>query len=113
MPNINERRKNPRVEIIWPIDVDTDQGTIEGEMRNISNSGLYTYCEELLQLHQIYHFTIYPHNRVEMEITGKVVWSESYDLNDKPVRFCLGIQIIEISDEDRKFIYYLTKPSEE
>jgi len=111
LPNKNERRKNPRVEIIWPIDVDTDQGTIEGETRNISSSGLYTYCEEPLQLNKIYSLVVYPHNRVEMGVTGKVVWSESYDLDDKPVRVCIGIQIAEISDEDRMFLYYLSKTS--
>jgi len=42
-----------------------------------------------------------------------VVWSESYDLNDKLVRLCIGIKIVEISDEDRMFLYYLTKTSEE
>lgn len=113
MPNKDERRKNPRVEIIWPINVDTDQGTIEGETRNISSSGLYIYCEEPLLLNKLYRLVVYPHNRVEMEVTGKVVWSESYDLKDKPVRVCIGIKTVEISDEDRMFLYYLTKTSEE
>ena len=111
MPNNDERQKNHRVDIIWPIGVDTDQGTIEGETRNISSAYLCIYCEEPLQLNKIYRFAVYPHNRVEMGVMGKVVWSESYDLNDKPVRVCMGIKIVEISDKDRTFLYYLTKTS--
>lgn len=112
MPNKHERRENSRVEIIWPIDVETDQRTIEGETRNISSSGLYTYCEEPLQVNKIYRLAVYPQNRVEMGVSGKVVWSESYDLDDERVRFGIGIEIIEISDEDRMFLYYLSKNSE-
>ena len=111
MSNKDERRKNPRVKIIWPIDVETDHGTIEGETRNISSSYLCIYCEEPLQLNKIYRLAVYPHNRVEVEVMGKVVWSESYDLKDKPIRVCIVIKIVEISDKDRMFIYYLTKTS--
>ena len=95
MTNKIERRKQERINVRWPITVFTDKGTIEGETRNISVSGMYINCKVPLSLNESYRVSITPPNHQNIELTCKVVWSDLYGIG-----FCF----VEVPDEDRHLL---------
>ena len=103
MSNRVERRKHDRIRVRWPITVLTGHGTIEGETRNITVDSIFICCEEPLRLNEIFPMSISPPNHQMIEVTGKVIWSDLYAVDDRNTAFGTGICFVKISDGDRHF----------
>ena len=103
MADTIENREYPRIEARWPITVSTDEGTIKGATRNISVDGICIHCEKPIRLNEIYPMSILPPNHQIIELTGKVIWSDFYGIDDKDTAVALGVSFVEISDEHRHF----------
>lgn len=99
--NTEERRKHPRFEVNWAITVFTDGGAVEGEAINISLEGLSICCEEPLPLKKMLRVTIAPPHHPIIQISGEVVWSDLYGMDDEKTTIGMGVCFVEISDEDR------------
>ncbi len=99
-----ERRKHPRSEVRWPVKILSDHGTIEGETRNISFDGIYICIDEPLRLNEKLRMAISPPNRDSIGVTGKVIWSDVYGLDEQETAFAIGMSLFRISRKDRKFI---------
>ena len=97
------KRKHDRIRVRWPITVLTDHGTIEGETRNITVDGIFICCEEPLQLNEIFSISISPPNQQTIEVTGKVIWSDFYAVDEENTAFGTGICFVKISNRDRHF----------
>jgi len=97
-----ERRKNPRVEVSWPITIVAETGTIEGEIRNISVDGLLVFCEEPLRLNEVYRMSILPGKHHAIGVSGKIVWADAYCMDEDKAAFGVGICLVELTDEDRE-----------
>lgn len=104
MADRTESREHPRIEARWPITIITDQSTIEGETRNISVDGISFFCEKPIRLNKIYRMSISPPNHQIIELTGKVIWSDLYGVDDEDTAVALGVCFIKISNDDRHFI---------
>lgn len=104
MASRTERRKEPRIEVRWPVAVLAEHGTIEGETRDISVSGLAIFCDEPLRLNELYRMSISPPNHPAVGVSGKVVWSDLYGIEDDDTTVGMGICFVEISEEDRKYL---------
>src|SRR3990172_11136039 len=63
--------KNSRSEVRWPVRILSDQGTIEGETRDISFDGIYICVDEPLRLNEKFRMAISPPNRQAIGVTGK------------------------------------------
>jgi len=98
-----ERREHDRIRVRWPITVFTDRSTIEGETRNVTVDGIFICCEEPLRLNEIFPMSISPPNHQTVEVTGKVIWSDLYAVDEKNTAFGTGICFVKISDGDRHF----------
>ena len=96
-----ERRKQERIELQWPVTILADYATIEGETLNISLDGIYIRCEEPLLLNENYRMSILPPNHDAIEILGKVVRSEFYGMGEDNSTFGMGVCVVEISDEEK------------
>jgi hypothetical protein len=96
-----ERRKHPRKEVIWPISIIAEYGTIEGKIRNITVDGLFIVCEEPLRLNETYRMSITPGKHHAIGVTGKVVWADAYCMTEDKSAYGIGICLIQITDEDR------------
>ena len=99
-----ERRKTPRKEVSWVINIFADYGTVEGEIKNISPEGLMIFCEEPLRLNEIYRMTILPTDGKAVGIQGKVVWADAYCMDQDNTAFGMGICLVEISEQARKYL---------
>jgi hypothetical protein len=99
-----ERRGHDRIEVRWPITLFTDHGAIEAETRNVSVDGIFICCEEPLQLNEICPMSIEPPDHQTIDVSGKVIWSDFYAVDDRDNAFGTGICFVEISDGDRHFL---------
>lgn len=100
MNDFIEKRKTPRVDVRWPIKVITDDGQIEGETVNISLDGMEISCDDPLPFNEVLSISIEPLNQSVIMLSGKVVWSDNYGMDDGK-SFAVGVSFLEISDEDR------------
>jgi hypothetical protein len=98
-PKIPEARR-------WPVRILSDQGTIEGETRDISFDGIYICMDEPLRLNEKFRMAISPPNRQAIGVTGKVVWSDMYALDEEETPFAMGMSLVKISRKDLKAIEY-------
>ncbi len=104
MESNNERREQSRVEIIWPITVFTDKGMIEGETVNITLDGIHIRCDDPLPMDNTFRMSILPPHHQAIGVTVKVIWSDLYGLDDSEGTYGVGMCLVEISGEDRRFL---------
>jgi Tfp pilus assembly protein PilZ len=107
LANISERRKNPRIEAKWPVILITDRGEFAAKTTNITVDGLFVKCNQQLILNEVVRMSIKPPDHDAMEMSGKVIWSESYFANSKNIIYGVGICFVEIADRDWRFFEHL------
>jgi len=99
-----ERRKHQRRQVTWPVNVFTDHGTIEGETQNISTDGVFISCDEPLALNENYRIGIIPPDHQIIDITGKVVWSDLYGIDENNTAVGMGLCFVELPNFDHNFL---------
>ena len=99
-----ERRKHKRRQVTWRVNVFTDHGTIEGETKDISPDGVFISCEEPLALNENYRIGIIPPNHQIIDVTGKVIWSDLYGIDENHTAFGMGVCFLEIPRNDHNFL---------
>lgn len=104
MGNGTERRRHVRVKIDWPVKVFADHGTVEGEAKNLSSEGIFLCCDEPLRLNETFRMSLSPPNHDAVGLTGMVIWSDLYGLDEKNIPVCMGISFIQVTDKDREVI---------
>jgi hypothetical protein len=104
MATTRERRKQRRSKVRWPVRILSEHRTIEGETRNICFDGIYICCDEPLRLNERFRMAISPPNRGSIGLTGRVIWSDMYGLDDEETAFAMGLSLVKISKRDRKHI---------
>lgn len=104
MSNETERRKHHRIKARWPISVLLDQDIVKGETINITVDGVLISCEEPLRMNEILRMSINPPHHQAIEVTGKVMWSDHYAVDEQNTTFGMGICFVKISDVDRHFL---------
>lgn len=102
MPINIEGRKYRRVKVRWPIEIVADQGTIQGEVKDITATGIFIQSKG--QLHQNgVHRMFIKASQKSIETQGKLTWSnldDNDDNNDKGGFSGMGIYFVRISDSD-------------
>ena len=101
---MDERRKQQRIDINWPVEIFVDDRPIEGEVKNITPKGLFICCEEELHLKEDFRISIFPPNRESINVVGKAIWSDFYAIDDQNIPVCVGMSFVKISPEDRHFL---------
>jgi hypothetical protein len=98
-----EKRREPRVEVNWPISVFMDNNTIEGTTKDISLNGICIQCKSPFPLEENIPISMFPPRCKPIKLVGKAVWSDSYalnmDNNNAPV--CIGLSFVELPARDR------------
>ena len=99
-----EKRRAKRNDVRWPVSVESEHGTIQGETRNISLNGVFVRCDEPLRVNEDFRMAIIPPDRQAIGLTGKVVWADMYGIDGEENAFGMGVCLVEIAKEDRKFL---------
>ena len=102
MATRTERRKHARSSVRWPITVVSDHGNIPGETRNISFDGVYIRCDQPLRINENFRMAITPPDQHAIGVTGKVIWSDFYGIEDDDTAVGMGVCLVQISARDRK-----------
>ena len=104
MTSNTERRKQARISVRWPITIITDQGTAEGESRNITASGIFVHCHEPLTKEKIYQIIVKIPKQNPIVVKGKVVWSNLDGLDENTSFPGMGFYFLQLSKEDKEFL---------
>jgi len=95
-----EKRNFARIEVQWPAKIITEEGSVEGEARNISAEGvfiLFTHAMGNLSPTKTYRLLMNPAGE-EIVVIGKLVWSKLDILPGK------GFCFVEITEGDRALL---------
>jgi hypothetical protein len=100
----SERRKAPRINVSWPVTLITSEGTIEGESRNITPSGVFIHCKKKLPENEIYQMILKLPNGKQIVVKGQMMWSNLNGREDTGVLVDMGFSFIKMSDQDQKVL---------
>jgi c-di-GMP-binding flagellar brake protein YcgR len=103
MEDQGDRRSSERIEVQWPVSVETDSGPIEGETINISEGGVAICCDEGLPLDEVMKMSIMPPDYRIIEVSGQVSWSDLCGIDDQNKAVGLGLCFMEIAESDRQY----------
>ncbi len=95
-----ERRTNLRHHVQWPVSIITGEKTIDGSTLNITTEGMSISCDEPLPLNEFFRFYIIPPAHENIDVTGKIVWSDLYGVDENDTSFGMGICFVKISEKD-------------
>lgn len=103
-----ERRLHPRILVKWPVVVETPQGPLEGETKDISVDGVFIFCAKEAEIGGNFPILLKPSEQRTISVVGEKIWSGSFTIDNKTV-FGMGVQFIHISPEDRNYIAVLVE----
>ena len=98
----DQKRLSFRIEVEWPVIIETAGGPVEGKTRDISAGGAHVRCGEHLHLNEQVDMTITPTGGEPLKVAARVIWSDSKDESDRPR--IIGVKFTQISTEDRRYI---------
>jgi hypothetical protein len=106
-----EKRQHPRVDINWPVSIETTYGTIEGEVKNISLGGAFICCKKPLQLRKVFRMTMIGPENESLIATAQVAWSNANVPEEKVVNRGMGVRFINMSDRHIELVRQITQGS--
>ena len=98
-----EGRQHQRGNVSWSVTIQTEEGTIERATYNISPDGAFIRGLSPLELHEVVDMTISGPDH-PITVKAKVVWSSSQVPPKEDMPRGVGVEFINISDEDREII---------
>jgi len=98
-----ERRQHQRGKVSWPVTIQTEEGTIERATYNISPDGAFIRGLSPLELHEVVDMTFSGPDHL-ITVKARVVWSSSQVPPKEDMPRGVGVEFINISDEDREII---------
>lgn len=93
-----EKRKHPRVNVNWRVSMETPDGMVEAEIRNISLGGAFICCKKPLPLGKVFPLTMIGPNDEPVIATAKVAWSNVNVPDEKVVNRGMGVRFIKMSE---------------
>jgi hypothetical protein len=76
-----EKAKHLKIKSKWPITIVTEQGGIDGELRMVTDAGIFIHCDKPLRNNETYRIVIRPSPKLSVELKGKLILSNP-DSND-------------------------------
>ena len=99
-----EKRCRPRIPVDWSVVVQTPQGSIEGEAKDISVGGAFIRYSEEADLNSELRIVLKPSQQKSISLTARKVWASNFNIDGKAVFSGVGVRFTDISPEDREFI---------
>jgi len=99
-----DKRKDPRTDVNWPVSIETPEGAIAGEARNISLSGAFICCQKPFPLKKIIRFTMTGPDNESILVTAQVVWSNVHLPDAKVVNRGMGVRFIKPSERHLQLV---------
>ncbi len=106
------QRKHPRTNVHWPVSMETSDGIVEAEVKNISLGGAFICCEKPLPVGETFRLTMKVPDNEPIEATAKAVWSNLHIPKEKVIHRGMGVQFIKMSDRHIQFVRKIFNESE-
>jgi len=111
--NIGEQnRKHPRADVNWAVSMETSEGDMEAELKNISLGGAFICCKRPLPLGEIFRLTLMGPDKDPVTATAEVVWSNVNVPNEKVINRGMGVRFIKMSDRHIQLVRQLFRESD-
>ena len=107
-----ERRKDPRANINWPVSIETSNGPIVAEVKNISLSGAFICCKKPLPLREVFRMTMIGPDNEPVIATAQVVWSNVNVPEKKVINLGMGVRFIKMSDRHIQLVKQIFQGSD-
>jgi uncharacterized protein (TIGR02266 family) len=91
-------RQHPRTDVSWPVSMETSEGTIKAEVKNISMGGAFICCEKPFPIGEMFDVTMVGPDKEPVIATAKVVWSNANVPDNKVINRGMGVRFIKMSD---------------
>ena len=98
-----EGRQHQRGKVSWPVTIQTEEGTIERATYNISPHGAFIRGLSPLELHEVVDMIFSGPDHL-ITVKARVVWSSSQVPPKEDMPRGVGVEFINISDEDREIV---------
>lgn len=106
-----ENREHPRVDIHWPVSMETPDGTTKAEVKNISAGGAFICCEKPLPIGEMFRLTMTGPDNEPVDATAKVAWSNANVPKDKVINRGMGVRFIKMSDRHIQLVRQICQES--
>jgi hypothetical protein len=97
-----EKRTHPRFEFRWPASIETPEGGVPVETKDVSMGGAFILCEKPWPLNEEFRVTLQIPNQDPLTLTAEVVWSNCNVPADKVVNRGMGIRFVRNTPEVRQ-----------
>ena len=97
---VNENRSDQRVGISWPVSLETVNGIIKAETKDLSRSGAFVKCSKPLLPGENFRITIEIPDQEPLVLNSEVVWSNGGFPEEKVVTRGMGIRFLKNLDKD-------------
>ena len=98
----DQKRLSFRINVEWPVTIETARGSVEGKTKDISAGGAHIRCTEYLQLNEPVSITIETPNNESLRVAATVIWSDNKDMSNRPR--VIGVKFTDISPVDRVYL---------
>lgn len=105
MPAFEERRRNHRTAIEWPVVVKTGQGFVGGVTVNVSADGVSVLCKNPPQKGEILAVGMrIPEAKRSLLVMARVAWSDADDLPFDLIFHRIGARFMNLTQNHRLFL---------
>ncbi|MBW2339242.1 MAG: PilZ domain-containing protein [Deltaproteobacteria bacterium] len=99
-----ERRQHARALIRLPVSIETAEGTITAETKDISLGGAFICCRTPLPPKEKFPLALTLPHGDSLALFAEVIWSNSSVPDEKIVNRGMGIRFVLITDQDREIL---------
>ncbi len=100
--NVGERRKNPRKPVNVPVTVETEDRSILGRTKNLSEKGVLIDCRDPVGPDAEVQLTMQTNGKESVSLRGRVVWVRANSTNGSRTSHLVGVRFEEVGDETRE-----------
>ncbi|MGZ3950620.1 MAG: PilZ domain-containing protein, partial [Flavisolibacter sp.] len=93
-----DKREHPRADVNWAALMETPDGRIDAQVKNISLGGAFICCKKLLSIGEVFPLTMIGPDNEPVMATAKVVWSNVNVPEEKVVNRGMGVRFLKMSD---------------
>ena len=91
--------------------METSEGVIGAEVRNISLGGAFICCKRPLPMGEVFRLTLMGADKDPLTAIAKVVWSNVNVPNEKVINRGMGVRFIKMSDRHIQLVRQLFRGS--
>lgn len=102
-----ERRQHARAPIRLPVSIETAEGTIAAETKDISLGGAFICCANPLPPKEKFPLALTLPHGGSLALFAEVIWSNSSVPDEKILNRGMGIRFVLITAQDREILYDL------